>query len=288
MSKHAVVYCVTGKHIQLTAVSVTSVINNYKGAHLDILIIVQDVTEKDMVTIKQIPVALQKENVTIYFWNPPEEIKEIKNYQNNRFPEVTLWRLFVPAYFSSYNKILYLDNDTIVYEDVEKLFPLVPQEKAIAAIRDFYFSAISDDQDYGKQFGVATMKNYVNSGVILFNVETYNNLITTNKFLEMINENKYQYLDQTILNILCEESMTFLPYEYNYQKDDHWLFDWAQHKNERVANLIIAARENVKIRHFVEFEKHSMPWEHVTVQDQWEKDFWKYLYVIKEISMILQ
>ena len=90
MSKHAVVYCVTGKHIQLTAVSVTSVINNYKGAHLDILIIVQDVTEKDMVTIKQIPIALQKENVIIHFWNPPEEIKEIKNYQNNRFPEVTL------------------------------------------------------------------------------------------------------------------------------------------------------------------------------------------------------
>ncbi|MFR0705026.1 glycosyltransferase [Enterococcus sp.] len=63
----------------------------------------------------------------------PEETKEIKNYQNTRFPEVTLWRLLVPAYFSSYKKILYLDNDTIVYEDVEKLFPLVPQEKAIAA-----------------------------------------------------------------------------------------------------------------------------------------------------------
>lgn len=74
-------------------------------------------------------------------------------------------------------------------------------------------------------------------------------------------------------------------YEYNYQKDDHWLFDWAKNVNPLKFLKIEKARKNIKIRHFVEFEKNSMPWEHLSIQDKWEKDFWNYLYEIKSTSL---
>ena len=70
MSKHAVVYCVTGKHIQLTAVSVTSVINNYKGAHLDILIIVARRYGKRYGHNKTNSYCFTKRECNYPFWNP--------------------------------------------------------------------------------------------------------------------------------------------------------------------------------------------------------------------------
>ncbi|MBO1120493.1 glycosyltransferase family 8 protein [Enterococcus casseliflavus] len=286
MKKKAVVYCVTGSHIQLAAVSIASIVNTYEGNEpLDILVVVNELGNEEILKLKSISRLYREKNVIITIWYPPKIINEIKNYSNSRFPEVTLWRLFLPSYFSNYDYILYLDNDTIVYDDVSNFFDLIPDQKSIAAVRDFYFSVISDTEDSFKYFGVKTMKNYFNSGVILFNVVVFNEQIRPEAIVRMINKNEYLYLDQTILNILCERSVELLPYEYNYQKDDHWLFDWAKNVNPLKFLKIEKARKNIKIRHFVEFEKNSMPWEHLSIQDRWEKDFWNYLYEIKSTSL---
>ncbi|AUJ84120.1 hypothetical protein IGJ01_000235 [Enterococcus sp. AZ089] len=286
MKKKAVVYCVTGSHIQLAAVSIASIVNTYEGNEpLDILVVVNELGNEEILKLKSISRLYGEKNVIITIWYPPKIINEIKNYSNSRFPEVTLWRLFLPSYFSNYDYILYLDNDTIVYDDVSNFFDLIPDQKSIAAVRDFYFSVISDTEDSFKYFGVKTMKNYFNSGVILFNVVVFNEQIRPEAIVRMINKNEYLYLDQTILNILCERSVELLPYEYNYQKDDHWLFDWAKNVNPLKFLKIEKARKNIKIRHFVEFEKNSMPWEHLSIQDKWEKDFWNYLYEIKSTSL---
>lgn len=286
MKKKAVVYCVTGSHIQLAAVSIASIVNTYEGNEpLDILVVVNELGNEEILKLKSISRLYGEKNVIITIWYPPKIINEIKNYSISRFPEVTLWRLFLPSYFSNYDYILYLDNDTIVYDDVSNFFDLIPDQKSIAAVRDFYFSVISDTEDSFKYFGVKTMKNYFNSGVILFNVVVFNEQIRPEAIVRMINKNEYLYLDQTILNILCERSVELLPYEYNYQKDDHWLFDWAKNVNPLKFLKIEKARKNIKIRHFVEFEKNSMPWEHLSIQDKWEKDFWNYLYEIKSTSL---
>jgi lipopolysaccharide biosynthesis glycosyltransferase len=286
MKKKAVVYCVKGSHIQLAAVSIASIVNTYEGNEpLDILVVVNELGNEEILKLKSISRLYGEKNVIITIWYPPKIINEIKNYSNSRFPEVTLWRLFLPSYFSNYDYILYLDNDTIVYDDVSNFFDLIPDQKSIAAVRDFYFSVISDTEDSFKYFGVKTMKNYFNSGVILFNVVVFNEQIRPEAIVRMINKNEYLYLDQTILNILCERSVELLPYEYNYQKDDHWLFDWAKNVNPLKFLKIEKARKNIKIRHFVEFEKNSMPWEHLSIQDRWEKDFWNYLYEIKSTSL---
>ena len=285
MKKKAVIYCVTGPHIQLAAVSIASIVKNYRNTEpLDILVVVNELGSEDIIKLKSISTIYGERNVFITIWYPPEITNEIGNYSNARFPEVTLWRLFLPSHFSSYESILYLDNDTIVYDDVSNFFDLIPDDKAIAAVRDFYFSVISDKEDSREYFGVRTMKNYFNSGFVLFNVAKFNEMISAEDILRMINRNEYLYLDQTVLNILCEGSVELLPYEYNYQKDDHWLFDWAKKTNPLKFLEIERARKNIKVRHFVEYEKNSLPWEHLHVQDKWEKDFWEYLYTIKTLD----
>lgn len=286
MKKKAIIYCVAGPHIQLTAVSIASIVKNYKSNELlDIVIVVSELGNEEIVKLKNIAKLYGEKNVSITIWYPPEIVNRIKDYSNLRFPAVTLWRLFLPSYFSSYENILYLDNDTILYDDVSHFFDLVPEEKVLAAVKDFYFSVISDQEDSAEHFGVKTMKNYFNSGVILFNVAKFNELFDPEDIVSMVNNGGYEYLDQTILNILCEEHAHLLPYEYNYQKDDHWLYDWAQQMNPLKFSEIEKARKNIKVRHFIEFEKNSMPWEHFLVLDKWEADFWEYLYTIKHLDL---
>lgn len=284
MSKNAVVFCVTGTHIQLTAVSIASIAKYYNSEELlEILVVTDHLSNEDIIHLKNVPQIYNKKNIEINIWYPPEIVKNIVNYENKRFPEVTLWRLFLPSYFSNYDVLLYLDNDTLVYDNINNFFDLIQKDKAIAAVRDFYFSVISEIEDSPQSFGVQTMKNYINSGVVLFNVPEFNKLISSDRILQMINANEYIYLDQTILNILCEKSIHFLPYEYNYQKDNTWLNEWAKTVNNTKYLELKLAREKVKIRHFVEFKQYSMPWEHLSILDKWERNFWEYLMHIKTI-----
>lgn len=99
--------------------------NNYQSEEpLDILIVVGELGGEEIIRLKNIPKFYKKKAISITIWYPPEMVKQIKNYNNTRFPEVTLWRLFLPSYFNSYENILYLDNDTIIYDDVSDFFNL--------------------------------------------------------------------------------------------------------------------------------------------------------------------
>lgn len=282
--KRALAYCATGPYIQLTATSIASVCDHYspQSPQLDILVVSEYSSIDDIKKIREIPRIFGKNNITITVWEKPNIIQRKVHYDNKRFPEVTLWRLFLPSYFSSYDQIMYLDNDTLAYRDISVIFDNVDTTVPLAAVNDFYFYTINGSQDLAQSFNVKTMKDYVNSGLLIFNVKKYNEQLNTEQLLKMINEQKYNYLDQTILNILFESSIQRLPLNFHYQKDDNWLYNWAKFENKAVAKEIEKARNNIFIRHFVEFGPNSMPWEHLLVRDQWESDLWKYLDIVKK------
>lgn len=289
MSKNAVAYCVTGAYMQLTIASVYSIIKYRKSnEQLDILVMTDYLGGDDIVALRELPQWMGKPNVKVSIWKNPNI--EIPDYKNPFFPKMTLWCLLLPGYFSSYENILYLDSDTILYDDVDSIFKCAPKDKAIAAVRDFYYSMV-----VGTNMPVvpnldSTLvdpQRYCNSGMVLYNVNQFNNLVSPDKIISMANTDKYVYPDQTILNILCKNSLKILPFEFNYQKDDHWLFDWAStvKENSSMFNQIEQARKNVKIRHFVMYEKRSMPWEHVGLYDKWDVDFWNNLIELKDIQI---
>lgn len=282
--KRALAYCTTGSYMQLTATSVASVCKNYnlKSQKLDILVITENSNMEDINKIREIPRIYDKNNISVTVWGKPEIIKQKVHYDNQRFPEVTLWRLFLPSYFSNYDQIMYLDNDTLAYNDINIIFDSVYSTVPVAAVRDFYFYTIKSSKDISQSFNVKTMQDYINSGLLIFNVNEYNKQLNIDILLKMINEKKYNYLDQTIINIIFENTMQRLPLNFHYQKDDNWLYNWAKFENPAVAKEIEQAKQNIIIRHFVEFGQNSMPWEHLNVRDQWEKDFWNYLLAVKQ------
>lgn len=281
-SKNAVAYIVKGSHTQLLAVSLASLVNNYQSEEeLDIILIEDFTVPKDKEFITQIPSIYNKNHIRVILSRPPAISKFVEDVKVEISP-IVLWRMVLTHEYPDYDKILYLDNDTILYCDVNELFDQVADDKIIGAIPDFYFYVQSDIEDYGGNYGLKTAKNYFNAGVLVFNVANFSQAYSVEQIIDLIKNNTYPWPDQTLLNIMCEDKTSLLPLAYNYQKNDYWLNEWACHVSEKSSNDIIQARKNVKIRHFIEYNALSMPWEHLFVENEFEMDFWNYLYFLKQ------
>lgn len=283
MSKNAVCYIVKGgSHTQLLAVSLASLIENYTSSEeLDIIVIEDMTIPRDKYLLESLPLVYGKPQVKIKLSPAPAISKELADIPVE-INEVVLWRLFVPHEFPQYEKILYLDNDTILYCDVHELFDQLQPQDLIAAVPDFFFYVQSDVTDLGPQYGLKTSKTYVNADVIVFNTALYAQTYSAEAILEKLRQNTYSWPDQTVLNILCEGRVSLLPLAYNYQKNDYWLNSWAKGFSPSSAAEIIEARKAIKIRHFIMYERFSMPWQHLHVDDRYELDFWNYLHFIKQ------
>lgn len=280
--QQAVAYVVKGSHTQLLAVSLASLVNHYQSSEALDIIVMEDMTvPADLAFLTEIPAIYGKPQITVKLVRPPQVVYALKEFDNIDLPGMIAWRLFLPHEFPSYDKILYLDNDTILYCDVTELFDQSLDGKLIGAVQDFYFYVESDVTNLNGNFGLHTLKHYVNSGVILFNVPLWTQTFTVEELARQINETTLPWPDQTLLNVLCEDRIAFMPLAYNYQKNDHWLYHWAVPRCEQTAQDIVAARQAVKLRHFIEFERFSMPWEHLHVADEFEMDFYHYLYFLK-------
>lgn len=283
MSKNAVCYIVKGgSHTQLLAVSLASLIEHYSSTEPLDIIIVEDMTiPRDKYLLQSLPSLYGKEQISVKL-SPAPSISEQLSHIPVEINEVVLWRLFLSHEFPQYEKILYLDNDTILYCDVHELFDQLQAQDLIAAVPDFFFYVQSDVADLGGQYGLKTSKTYVNAGVIVFNTQNFRETYSAEAILERLRTNTYSWPDQTVLNILCEDRVSLMPLAYNYQKNDYWLHSWAKDVSPVSAGEIMEARKAIKIRHFIMYERFSMPWQHLHVDDQYEMDFWNYLGFIKQ------
>src|SRR5699024_9779106 len=110
---------------------------------------------------------------------------------------------------SQTEKILYIDCDTLIVNNLQPLF----NQKTESII------TVSHDIDYERHIKRISLENksYFNSGVILINTKRWVDKQITEKTLELLNVNQYDFPDQDALNItLCEHA------EYN-DKINHQL-----------------------------------------------------------------
>ena len=295
MSENAVVFCVTRVHLQLTAVAITSILENYKSdKSLQILVACEDIQQEDIEYIKTMPEKLGKPQVSIDFWSKPPEVNQISPDftigQGVPIPIMAIWRVFMPNYFQTYKKILYLDNDLIIKTDVNNLFDMLDEHHVIAAVKDFLFAASKNyyEEKYPSKelYGMQTMRQYFNSGVMVINTKQFNQLLPVKKLLKIINTSHWHLADQTILNIYLEGRVQFLPWRYNYQHDLNYLHDQSFHWDPQLVQPIIDDFPNILIRHFAGTGFLALPYDHVQVTDEWDLEFWRLLEKSKRTSLI--
>lgn len=129
---------------------------------------------------------------------------------NVNFPKAAFSRLFLTR-VQELDKILYLDSDTIINNGIQELYNIDISEYEIAGVQDnaaYYLL---------KKIGMNKKNRYINSGVLLMNLE----LLRKNNFEKRVfdfikkHNGKVNHHDQGIINGVCKNDILILKPKYN-------------------------------------------------------------------------
>ena len=159
------------------------------------------------------------------------------------------FRLFIPDMFPQYSRGIYLDSDVVVPGDLSTLFETELGDNLIAACPDYSIQEVEPLMHYVKEaVGVDQNRDYINSGVLLMDLEALRKVNFGTRFLELLNKYHFDTIapDQDYINAMCKGRIHYLSEE------------WDAMPNESIPEI-----ENPKIVHYNLFFK---PWHFEDVQ----------------------
>ncbi len=211
-----VFYAVDDKYIPFLAVSLGSLIaNTTESNNYVIKVLTTGISNENIEKIKK----YEKENVTIVFVNLSKQLEEIKDklYTRNYFSNTTYFRLFIPEIYPEYNKAIYIDSDTVVLEDIAKLYSDDMGDNLISAVSDGAVQSIDIFKDYvEKVVGVSDYNYYFNAGMIVMNLKELREYKFQEKFLYLLEKIRFEVAqDQDYLNRLCKGRVKLIDSSWN-------------------------------------------------------------------------
>ena len=210
------IYAVDDKYIPFLAVSLGSLIaNTTESNNYAIKVLTTGISNENIEKIKK----YEKENVTIEFVNLSKQLEEIKDklYTRNYFSNTTYFRLFIPEIYPEYNKAIYIDSDTVVLEDIAKLYSDDMGDNLISAVSDGVVQSIDIFKDYvEKVVGVSDYNYYFNAGMIVMNLKELREYKFQEKFLYLLEKIRFEVAqDQDYLNRLCKGRVKLIDSSWN-------------------------------------------------------------------------
>lgn len=135
---------------------------------------------------------------------------------------MTLMRTTLYDMFPQYDRVLYLDTDTVVIDDISELFTL--------DLGDHYFAAVCDDmvclktryairEDGGGIFREQERVEYVhntyyNAGVLVCNSKALRDG-KGKEILRLVNTEPFMFAEQDAINVACRGKILDIPSDYN-------------------------------------------------------------------------
>ncbi len=118
-------------------------------------------------------------------------------------------RLALPTLVEE-DKVLYIDTDAIVVQDISKIWRLDISNCYVAGCKDY---GVLTDNTYER---VGITGKYINSGFVLFNLKKIREDNIQDKWFDVINHNELKYPDQDALNQVCQHNELYIPSMYNF------------------------------------------------------------------------
>lgn len=209
-------YAIDDGYTPLLSVAIKSLIENAsKDYNYSIKILHTDVQECHIKQIKK----YENENVSIEFKDVSYYIEKVKDklYTRDYFTNTTYFRLFLPELYPQYDKVLYLDSDTIVLGDISELYNTDMGTNLVAASPDDIIQNIEVFQEYAELVvGVAKYQHYFNAGVLLMNLDELRKFKFQEKFLYLLGTVKFSVAqDQDYLNRVCKGRVKLVSHDWN-------------------------------------------------------------------------
>lgn len=149
----------------------------------------------------------------------------------------TYFRFFIPQLFPNYKKMLYLDADILVFDDLRILYNEDISDYCMGVVQDTYLEVILKNdnikmqtrpnltyKEYFKQILGKLNIFYFNAGVLLLNLEKMRNDNIVKNLWEFSEKNApLEYQDQDVLNAILESKVKFLDSKWNVLTGLEWV-----------------------------------------------------------------
>jgi lipopolysaccharide biosynthesis glycosyltransferase len=141
-------------------------------------------------------------------------------FNNVRLSRATFMRLLIPDLLCAYEKVLYLDCDTVALRDVAEVYNVNIGKNMVGAVRDSYIIEIWKFRSHIKKYllndiQLSDPKDYFNCGVLLMNVEELKREYTSEKLLQVAMSRKWLWEDQDVLNYISRGRVFYLDAAWN-------------------------------------------------------------------------
>ena len=137
----------------------------------------------------------------------PKYIKETSPNYNTKYSKMS----YIRCYFSKIlndDKVLYIDADAIVVDNIKKLWDIDLKDNALAGVKEA--------GEWSKHLGIDGMDDkYINSGVLLMNLDLIRKEKLDDAMINLLNNNFYYYPDQDVINITCKDKIKYISNIYN-------------------------------------------------------------------------
>ncbi len=120
-----------------------------------------------------------------------------------------MYKFLIPDILNKLDRIIYLDGDIIVQEDLEELYN--------CNIGDNYIGAVKDTNGIDYDFFGKKIYKYFNSGVMIMNLEKMRRDKISKKLLEYRKCGYNKLMDQDTFNFVVKDAVTLLPFKFNTQ-----------------------------------------------------------------------
>lgn len=204
-------------------------------------------------------------NITFIHVDPKPLVGGYDFYVLGHFSKETYYRLVMQDLLPKIDKVLYLDSDIIVNCDISELFDIDITDYLVGACLDpdtagLYNGYMPDKKEYMDT--VLKLKDpytYFQAGVLLMNLIEFRKKYTVKDILDYATSEKFQLLDQDILNHLCEDNVKYVDMSWNVMVDFAGIrrSQIIQKAPKHHIDLYDRARKNQKIIHYAGPEK---PW----------------------------
>lgn len=246
--KYNIVFAIDSNYLEQIRVAIISILNSNQGKSFIFHILHSDLSFWQQ---KKLTRFISKRRGKCYLYCISSAM--VKNFlTNEEYPSlVCLYRLLISDLLpKETEKVLYLDADTVICDDLASLFSINLNNKAVGAIKSLY----SDRECV--RLGIEKGSGYFNSGVLLIDFQKWSKLEIKQQTIDYFQRNLgrekvWQYPDQDVLNTLFQGEWHELDPKYNVYSCCWWFKPDELSEEQRRAVL------DPSIIHFVGAEK---PW----------------------------
>lgn len=256
-NKYGIVFTPDDNFVKYFGVTLQSLIeNSSKENFYDVIVFECDITDDN----KKRLMKLIPQNFSLRFYN-------IDTYIKTNFPQINLksqdywsiamfYRIFIPFIMQDYERVLYLDSDMVINNNIDELFSMQTSKK-IMAVRDTYSiqEEIYQNQtrlNFIKEIlNLDDVENYFNSGMIVFNLINIDLQDYYQKLIDAFNIKLLMYPDQDILNKVFYDEVEYLSFKYNCSIGyKYYMVDMESKIQEKYLSDFLSDQEKPSIIHY--------------------------------------